>query len=316
MEYKDYYDLLGISRTASAEEIKRAYRKKARKYHPDVSKERDAETRFKEVQEAYEVLKDPEKRQAYDHLGSNWKQGQEFRPPPDWGQEFHFGHGGPGAGMFSDFFESLFGQGGFDFGTRAGPGAARPGRGRRGDDQTHRIELSVEEAYRGVQRTLQLQLVEPAGPGPGARRGRTLNVRIPAGVTEGQKIRLSGQGSPGMAGGAAGHLLLEVHIRPHPLYKLEGSDIVLTLPVAPWEAALGGRIEVPTPGGQVAITIAPGSQSGKRHRLRGRGMPGKTPGDLYAVLNIVNPPVESEEARTLFERMARALPFDPRGHLK
>jgi curved DNA-binding protein len=218
--------------------------------------------------------------------------------------------------MFSDFFESLFGQGGFDFGTGPGAAGARAGRGRRGEDQTHRIELSVEEAYRGVQRTLQLQLVEPMGPGHGTTRSRTLNVRIPAGVTEGQKIRLSGQGGPGIGGGAAGNLLLEVHIRPHALYTLDGSDIVVALPAAPWEAALGGRVEVPTPGGQVAITIAPGSQSGKRHRLRGRGMPGKTPGDLYAVLNIVNPPVDTEEAKALFEQMARTIPFNPRAHLK
>ena len=311
MEYKDYYELLGVNRSANADELKRAYRKMARKYNPDVSKETNAEARFKDVQEAYEVLKDPEKRQAYDRLGKNWKQGQEFRPPPDWSREFHFGGGGPGGATFSDFFDTLFGQGGMDFGT--GHRSARPARARRGEDQTHRLEIALEEAYRGGQRSLHLQGIEP---GRGAVRPRRLNVRIPAGVTDGQRIRLAGQGAPGAGMARAGDLLLEVHIQPHPLYQLSGSDIIVPVPVAPWEAALGSRIEVPTPGGQVALTLPPGSQSGKRMRLKGRGLPSKIPGDLYVVINIVNPPVDTEEMRTLFENMAKSCNFDPRAHLR
>jgi len=311
MEYKDYYKILGVERSASADEIKRSYRKLARKYHPDVSKEPKAEDRFKEVQEAYEVLRDPEKRKAYDQLGSNWRAGQEFRPPPGWERDFHFragrGAGGPAdSGIFSDFFEQLFGGRGFgfDFG-----GA---GRTARGEDVQHQVEISLEEAYSGTTRTLQMQSPEVDRTGRVSNRTRTLNVRIPAGVADGQRIRLSGQGSPGMAGGTAGDLYLQVAVRPHPRYRLVGRNIEIDLPVAPWEAALGARVQVPTPGGKVSLTVPPGSQGGSRLRLKGRGLPGRKPGDLYVVLKIVNPPAEDPSAKALFERMAREVSFDPR----
>ena len=312
MEYKDYYKILGLARTAAADEVKPAYRKLARKYHPDVSKEPRAEERFKEVQEAYEVLRDPEKRRAYDRLGSNWQAGQEFRPPPDWSREFHFRSGGSGgdAGIFSDFFEQLFGGRGFEF--RSGAAGSRAARG---EDVQHRVEISLEEAYGGTIRTVQLQSPEMDRSGHLSSRTRTLNVRMPAGVTHGQRIRLSGQGSPGAAGGQAGDLFLKVAIRPHPRYRLEGRDIELELPVSPWEAALGAKVQVPTPGGKVTLSIPPGSQSGNRLRLRERGLPGPNPGDLYVSLKIVNPPADDPSAKALFQRMARELSFDPRANL-
>jgi curved DNA-binding protein len=317
MEYKDYYKILGVSRTASEDEIKKAYRKLARKYHPDVSKEPNAEERFKETSEAYEVLRDPEKRRAYDQLGSEWQSGQEFRPPPNWEREFHFGHGGLG-GDFSDFFESLFGRG---FGGFGGAGAGRRGfqqqRGfqQRGQDEHARIEITLEEAYHGGSRTLQLQVPEVDAAGRAITRTKSLNVKIPAGVTEGQKIRLSGQGAPGIGGGPGGDLYLEVSIKPHPLYQLSGKDITLELPIAPWEAALGARVQVPTLGGRVTLNIPAGSQSGQRLRLHGRGLPGRPAGDQYVVLKIVNPPAESETAREVFRRMSQELAFNPRAHL-
>jgi curved DNA-binding protein len=315
MEYKDYYKILGLERSADADTLKRAYRKLARKYHPDVSKEPQAEDRFKEVQEAYEVLRDPEKRRAYDQLGSNWKAGQEFRPPPDWGREFHFrsggGAGGGGdAGIFSDFFEQLFGGHGFEF--AGGRGRAGATQGRRGEDIQQRVEISLEEAFAGTTRTLQLQGPEVDRTGRISNRTRTLNVRIPPGVADGQRIRLTGQGSPGMMGGKAGDIYLQVAVRPHPDYRLEGRDIVYEVPVAPWEAALGAKIEVPTPGGRISLSIPPGSQAGGRLRLKGRGLPGKSAGDLYVVLKIVNPPVDDPTAKALFQRMADELSFDPR----
>lgn len=316
MEYKDYYKILGLERGAGAEDVKRAYRKLARKYHPDVSKEPRAEDRFKEVQEAYEVLRDPEKRQAYDQLGSNWKAGQEFRPPPNWGREFHFrsGDGRGDAGIFSDFFEQLFGGRSFDLGGDVGGGRAG-GRPARGEDVQHRVEVSLEEAYGGTTRTVQLQGPEVDRTGHLSNRIRTLNVRIPPGVTHGQRIRLSGQGSPGALSGQPGDLYLRVAIRPHSRYRLEGRDIVLELPVAPWEAALGAKVEAPTPGGKVSLGIPPGSQTGNRLRLKERGLPGRSPGDLYVVLKIVNPPADDPAAKALFERMASELSFDPRSNL-
>ena len=311
MEYKDYYKILGVERKASSDEIRRAYRRLARKYHPDVSKEANAEERFKEVQEAYEVLKDAEKRQAYDQLGSNWRAGQEFRPPPGWDRQFHFRAGGADAGgMFSEFFDQLFGdRQGFDF----GGGAAGGGFHREPRAVTHEVEISLEEAYRGGSRMLQMQ-GESAHPGSRSAP-KTLNVKIPAGVTEGQKIRLAGQGSARSAMGGASDLYLKVKIRPHGLYTLDGRDISVSLPVTPWEAALGARVSVPTPGGAVHMTIPPGSQSGKRLRLKGRGLPGSPPGDLYVVLKMVNPPLESDAARSLYERMANEFEFDPRASM-
>ncbi len=321
MEYRDYYQALGIARNATADEVKKAYRKLARKYHPDVSKEPNAEERFKEVQEAYEVLKDPEKRAAYDQLGSQWKQGQQFRPPPDWGSgfefrgargegqgreagAFRFEFGGDGQG-FSDFFSSLFGGG-------AGAPFAEGARRARSRDHHSRIDIDLEEAFRGGTRTLELKHPQLKPDGRVEVATRTVRVSIPAGVTDGQLIRLAGQGEPAHGGGRAGDLYLEVHIRPHHLYQLDGRDVTLTLPVAPWEAALGSTVQTPTLGGPVDLRIPAGSQSDTRLRLRGRGLPGQPPGDQYVVLRVVLPPANSPSARALYEQMRRGLAFDPR----
>ena len=309
MKYRDYYQILGVARDASAEDIKKAYRRLARKYHSDVSKETGAEDRFKEVAEAYEVLRDTQKRTAYDQLGHNWRAGQEFRPPPGWKSGPAPPGGGIGGRDFSDFFESLFGN----LGGVGGFGGAR-GFQSAGQDRTVPLEISLEEAYHGGNRTLQLQTPERGASGPAAGRPRTLNVKIPAGVASGQKIRLGGQGGAGIGGGSSGDLYLELTIRPHPLYKIQGRDITLELPLTPWEAALGGKIEVPTLGGSVTINVPANTRDGQTLRLRGRGLPGQPPGDQLVVPRIVNPPADSEAARELFQRMARELPFDPRAH--
>lgn len=311
MEYKDYYKILGVARDASAEDIKRAYRRLARKYHPDVSKERDAESRFKEVNEANEVLKDPEKRAAYDALGSNWRAGQEFRPPPgaDFShREFHFRP--EEAAEFSDFFSSIFGRG-FDLG---GGSRGRPRR-RRGTDQNAHISIDLEEAYRGGTRQLRLDVPEISQDGHISAQTRTLNVRIPVGVTQGRQIRLAGQGAPGLDGAPAGDLYLEVEIRPHRHFTTDGKDIQLRLPVAPWEVALGATVLVPTLGGAVNLKIPPGSQSGQRLRLKGRGLPGDPPGDELVVLEIVAPPPSTEAIRDAYRRLAQSAGFNPRAGL-
>jgi len=333
MEYRDYYQVLGVPRTATADEVKKTYRKLARKYHPDVSKEKDAEEKFKAVQEAYEVLKDPEKRAAYDQLGSNWKEGQQFRPPPDWGSGFEFrtsgaggrgrAPGGDGGADHSDFFSSLFGEGGPFAGAAGGMGGmggmggargrarqARPGR-----DHRARIEIDLEEAYQGGTRTLELKRPELDGDGALEVRNHTVRVTIPTGVTQGQQLRLSGKGEPSPEGGRAGDLYLEVHIRPHKLYELDGRNVTLNLPLAPWEAALGATVKVPTLGGSVEMRIPAGSQSGQKMRLRGRGLPGTPPGDQFVQLKIVVPPANTPEAKALYEQMQRDLPFDPRADL-
>ena len=308
MEYKDYYKILGVARDATPDQIKRAYRKLARKYHPDVSKEPDAEARFKEINEAQDHLKDPEKRAAYDALGSNWRAGQDFRPPPGGGgfrQEYHYG--ADEGGDFSDFFSSLFGR---DF--HGGGGAPRK---RRGQDQTARIQVELEDAYHGSTRQLRFAVPEREADGHVTSHERTLNVRIPAGVTQGRQIRLSGQGAPGVHGGPAGDLYLEVEIRPHPHFTIDGKDVQLRLPIAPWEAALGGTVQVLTLGGAVNLKIPAGSQSGQRMRLKGRGLPGDPPGDEMIVLEIVVPPATNEEAKRLYEHMAERLHFNPRAEL-
>lgn len=323
MEFRDYYQTLGLERAASADDIRKAYRRLARKYHPDVSKEADALERFKQMQEAYEVLKDPKKRAAYDQLGANWKQGEQFRPPPDFGTGFDFGqarrarsqpgaHGAGGGGgfefenneQFSDFFSSLFGGGEQPF---PGGGARRRG----GRDQHAAIELDLEEAHRGAIRTITLQVAAP-GQQP---TERTLRVTVPAGVTEGQSIRLSGQGEPAAGRGRAGDLYLTVHIRPHRNLELDGRDVKLTLPVTPWEAALGATLTVPTLGGPVELRIPAQSQTGSRLRLRGRGLAGDPPGDQYVLLKVVLPPADTPAARELYERMKQELAFDPRADL-
>ena len=314
MKYRDYYHILGVARDASAEDIKKAYRRLARKYHPDVSKETGAEERFKEVAEAYEVLRDAEKRAAYDQLGGNWRAGQEFRPPPGWkgGPGPHPHAGGVGGRDFSDFFESLFGN----LGGVGGMGGFANARGFQsaGQDRTVPLEITLEEAYHGGNRALQLQVPERNASGQTTTRPRTLNVKIPAGVTTGQKIRLSAQGGAGAGGGPSGDLYLELTIRPHPLYTVRGRDISLELPLAPWEAALGGKVEVPTLGGSVTLNIPANARNGQTLRLRGRGLPGHPPGDQLAVLRIVNPPADGDAARELFKRMERELAFDPRPH--
>jgi len=327
MEFRDYYQILGVERSATADQIKTAYRRLARKFHPDVSKEPNAEARFKEMQEAYEVLRDPEKRAAYDHLGSEWKTGQPFRPPPDWGSGFEFSGRPAGAGAagrrwsragaageedggfsqeeFSDFFSSLFG-GGTPFGARTG----RTG----GRDHHARIDISLEEAYHGTTRTLELKRPELKPDGSVELRSHTVRVAIPAGVTEGQLIRLAGQGEPASGGGRGGDLYLETHILPHARFTLERRDVTLTFAVAPWEAALGASVTVPTLGGEVEMHIPAGAQSGQKLRLRGRGLPGQPPGDQYVQLKVVLPRADSAQAKALYEEMRAKLDFDPRSN--
>jgi len=313
MEFKDYYRIMGVKRDATQDEIKRAYRKLARKYHPDVSKEKNAENRFKEVGEAYEVLKDPEKRAAYDQLGANWKAGQDFRPPPDWDQGFEFHGGGfTGAEQFSDFFESLFGRGGFESGFARHSQRAFDARG---EDSYAKVLIDLEDAYHGASRTLNLRQTELGADGRPRVRERTLNVRIPKGVRQGQHIRLSKQGEAGTGKGEAGDLYLEVEFRPHPFYRVEGKDVYLDLPVSPWEAALGATLKVPTPAGTVDLKIPAGSSGGRKLRLKERGIPARPPGDLYVQLQIALPPARTEAAKTAYRELEKALDFNPRARL-
>jgi curved DNA-binding protein len=318
MEFKDYYDTMGVARDAPQDEIKRAYRKLARKYHPDVSKEADADTLFKELGEAYEVLKDPEKRAAYDQLGANWQQGQDFRPPPDWdaGFEYSGGFGGAESAQFSDFFESIFGQAGghAQSGKHRGQGAG--GYQARGEDHHARILVDLEDAFKGAERAITLHAPVVDNEGRVQTRERTLNVRIPAGIKAGQQIRLAGQGSPGFGGGPAGDLYLEVEFKPHSRYRVEERDLYLELPLAPWEAALGARVRVPTPAGVVELNVPAGSATGNKMRLKGRGLPGKTPGDLFAVVKIVLPPAKTEADKELYRKMERDMEFNPRSAME
>lgn len=307
MEYKDYYKILGIKRDANEADIKKAYRRLARKYHPDVSKESDAEQRFKEVGEAYEVLKDPEKRNAYDQLGANWKAGQEFRPPPGW-EQFDFGGFGNQAGSFhntsgfSDFFDSLFGggfaqaAGGF---SQAAGGAGHSFR-QAGQDQNASIDVSIQDAYHGASKTIRLS------------NGKSLQVKIPVGITSGKKIRLSGQGSPGINGGPSGDLFLEVNVVNDANFELQGKDVYVNLNITPWEAALGEKVHVQTLSGPVEITIPAGSQSGRKMRLAGKGLPGSPAGNLYVRLNIATPPAKTKEEKSFYEQMKNQFRFDPR----
>ena len=310
MQFKDYYRVLGVSRDASQDDIKRAYRKLARKYHPDVSKETDAEARFKELGEAYEVLKDPEKRAAYDQFGDQWRAGEEFRPPPDWDAGFEF-RGGPSGAGFSDFFESLFGGAG-PFAAAGQSDAARGGFRARGEDHHAKILISLEDAYRGGARSVRLQMPELNARGQLVLVQRSLNVSIPKGIVAGQRIRLSGQGAPGPGGGPAGDLYLEVEFEPQRRFRAEGRDIYAVVPVTPWEAALGARIPVATLGGTVEVSVPAGAQSGQKLRLKGRGLPGKPGGDHYVELRMVTPPANDAAARDLYRRMAEQFNFDPR----
>lgn len=317
MQYKDYYEIMGVERKATQAEIKRAYRKLARKYHPDVSKESDAEQKFKEVGEAYEVLKDEEKRAAYDQLGSNWNAQQDFRPPPGWGAGSGFqggasgGAGGFGgdAEDFSDFFETLFGQG-------RSTGNSRRGFQMQGEDHHAKIMIDLEDSFNGASRSISLQMPETGPNGQMVNRTRTLKVSIPKGIRQGQQIRLSGQGAEGRGGGKKGDLYLEVEFRSHRHYRVEGADVYLELPLAPWEAALGAKIKVPTPVGVIDLKIPANSQAGKKLRLKGRGIPSKVPGDLYVVVQIALPPADDDKTREIYERMKDELDFNPRANLE
>ncbi|HVF64751.1 MAG TPA: DnaJ C-terminal domain-containing protein [Casimicrobiaceae bacterium] len=301
MEFKDYYAALGVEKGATADEIKKAYRKLARRYHPDVSKEPDAQERMRQVNEAYAVLSDAEKRKAYDSLGSRYRAGQSFEPPPDW-SGFDFAHGAQGED-FSDFFANLFGA---RAGRERGP---RPPM--RGSDAHARIEIELADTYNGAQRSIVLASPTVDNEGRVTVQERTLNVQIPKGIREGQQIRLAGQGSPGLRGGPAGDLYLEVAFAPNRRCTIVDKDVTQTVPLAPWEAMLGARIEVTTPSGRVEVTVPAQSKNGARLRLRGRGIPADPPGDLYLQLELVLPPA-TDKARQLFETMAREIPFNPR----
>ena len=328
MEFKDYYTVMGLARDAAPDDIKRAYRKLSRKYHPDVSKEKDAEARFKQLGEAYEVLKDPEKRTAYDQLGQHWKEGQEFRPPPGWnaGAEhagrsaprgFQGGDGGEG-GDYSDFFESLFRQGfTTSGGTRAGAGGHRAGFSAAGEDRHAKILIDLEDAYSGVTRTISLRVPEVDAQGQVSYHEHQISFSVPKGIRAGQHIRLAGQGAPGVGGGGAGDLYLDVEFKPHLLYRMDQRDVYLDLAVAPWEAALGADVEAPTPTGRVEVTVPPGSAAGRKLRLKGRGLPGSTPGDFYFVLQIAVPASDSDSAKAFYEGMAKQFnSFKPRAKLE
>ena len=310
MEFKDYYKVLGLERSATQDEIKKAYRKLARTYHPDINKDVGAEARFKEISEANEVLCDVEKRAAYDQLGQEWKPGQEFRPPPDWDTGFEFSGASserPG-GEFSDFFDTLFG------GMRQGrhPSGGRAEFHARGEDHHAKILIDLRDSLGGATRTLSLRMPAVDADGHVVFNDHTLNVTIPKGVTEGQVIRLKGQGAPGTGRLPAGDLYLEIHFSPDPLYRVVGSDLYVELPVAPWEAALGATVKFPTPAGPIMLKIPARSFHGRELRIKGRGIPAAKPGDLYAVLKIVLPPADSEKAKKIYADMARELAFDPR----
>ena len=312
MEYKDYYKILGLARDAGADEVKKAYRRLARKYHPDVSKEPDAEERFKEVAEAYEVIKDPEKRAAYDQLGT-YKPGQEFRPPPDWEKHFrtfHFDSGGGRPGFdFSDFFSELFG------------GSAPQGTGfaKRGEDMEAAVQLTLEEALHGTEAEFQIMVPEADARGVIRRVPRRIAVRIPKGVTHGQTMRVPGKGGRGFGGSAGGDLYLKVAFRAHPLFRPAEHDLYLEVPLTPWEAALGATVVIPTLEGQARLKIPAGVRAGQKLRLAGRGLPkpaGHGSGDLFAVLQIVVPPVPSEREKALFEELKQVSDFNPRRHFE
>jgi curved DNA-binding protein len=310
MTVKDYYEVLGVPPGASLDDIKHAYRKLARKYHPDVSKASDAEARFKEIGEAYAVLKDPEKRAAYDDVVARGARAGGFEPPPGWDAGFEFSGRdfGPGGGIDqADLFDALF-RG------RAGAGP-RPGMRAQGQDHHARVVIDLADAYRGARQSISLRMPVLDDRGRVTMREHTLDVSIPKGIRAGQHLRLAGQGGPGLGGGPAGDLYLEVNFRDDPLYRVDGRDVYLDLPLAPWEAALGASATVPTPEGPVQLTIPPNSVAGRQLRLKGRGIPGTPPGDLYAVLRIALPPADSEPAREAYRAMARSFSFDPRQHL-
>lgn len=309
MEFKDYYQILGVTKTATADDIKKAYRKLARKYHPDVSKEADAEKHMRDINEARDVLSDPEKRAAYDQVGQGYRPGQEFHPPPNWDREnwdagFEYsgrGFSGADTADFSDFFANLFGQGRRTGGFRE-----------RGSDRHAKIQIDLADTYQGATKTITLQTHHVDERGRTSLNEHSLKVHIPKGVKEGQHIRLSGKGNPGVGGGGTGDLYLEIHFKPDPHYRVDGTDVYASLPVTPWEAALGAVIEAPTPSGTVKLTIPPNSQAGRKLRLKGRGIPADEPGDLYMELAVVLPSADTRKAQQLYETMAKELNFNPR----
>jgi curved DNA-binding protein len=312
MKFQDYYQVLGVPRGATAEEIKKSFRRLARKYHPDVSKEPEAEKRMQEVNEAYAVLSDTEKRAAYDQLGKNYQPGQDFRPPPDWDQGFEFSGQGfaPGqAAEFSDFFAELFGRTGG--GRQHGPGGYQA----RGQDHHAKIVIGLDDAWSGATRQISLRVPEVTADGRVSLGTRTLNVRIPQGVREGQMIRLTGQGAPGAGGAPAGDLYLEVHFETQSRFAVAGRDLRLKLPVAPWEAALGATIEIPLPAGEtVKVRMPEGSQTGRELRVRGKGIPGDPPGDLYLEVAVLAPEARTAAQKALYESMAREFDFEARAN--
>jgi curved DNA-binding protein len=329
VEYKDYYKLLGVSKTASKEEISRAFKKLARKYHPDLNpNDPEAEKKFKEINEAHDVLKDPEKRKLYDSLGPNWKDGQNFQPPPGF-ENIHFGGGqGFGDSGFSDFFETIFGGGfggGFSSqgarfsgqgpggGFSGGPFGSGAGMPRKGRDAEVEITLGLEEAYHGGKKSISLQEQVPTSSGMPRMRTKTLEVHIPQGVKNGSKIRLAGQGNPGMGGGPAGDLYLKIRIADHPRFKVDGKTVIYELALAPWEAVLGTKVRVPTLDGAVNMNIPAGISSGQKMRIKGKGLgSGATRGDQMVQVVIKSPKHLSPEERTLWEKIARTSDFDPR----
>jgi curved DNA-binding protein len=303
MQFKDYYASLGVPRDANAEQIKRAYRKQARKYHPDVSKEKNCEAQFKDVQEAYEVLKDDAKREAYDRLGQHWKDGDNFTPPPGNGAHAGFGSNAD----FSEFFAQMFDRG------QARQHTRRDNFQMRGQDRSLRIQISLADSYLGASRAVSFE--SPAPDGRGRVTAKTINVSLPKGIVAGQHIRLAGQGTAGYGGGPAGDLFLEVEFEADRRFHAEGRDIYLELPILPWEAALGAKVVVPTLGGKVELSIPPGSQAGRKLRLGGRGLPGQPAGDQLVVLTIHVPTADDEAQRAAYRELARLLPNDPRADL-
>ncbi len=317
MKFIDYYNIMGIAEDASADDIKKAYRRLARKYHPDVSKEKDAEAKFKQLGEAYEVLKDPDKRSEYDQLRryGNYP-GGDFTPPPGWQSNADFGAGGftdADVSQFSEFFEAIFGRA--QGGHHRAAGRQSDGFSARGEDIHYRISVTLEEAYGGGVRTISLRTHAMDTQGHVVPDTKTLKIKVPPGVTHGQSIRLKGQGGVGFGGGPNGDLFLEVELEPHEIYSIDGKDVTLVLPVTPWEAALGATVDVPTLGGNVSLKIPPAARSGQRLRLKGRGFPGNPPGDQYAVLQITNPVLKTDADWELMQQMEKQMEFNPRAHL-